>query len=703
MNSFNILFTNRIDCGIPPNTTGASYGFYSDTRYGSSFYFGCEETFTLVGKTSKNDNVVRCTQEGIWDFNTLSCTGPVCSDPGHAADGEQIAYSYEQGSEIKFSCSRKGYVPYSSEPLVCVKNAECKVIKPLGITSGQIPDSAINSTTFRTNYEAKNIRLNSATGWCAQKEPFVYAVVDLGKLHRIKGLQVKGVVTNDVVGRPVEIRLFHKNTEKDNFVDYPINLNVTSKSGNYGELNTIYLPKSFIARYVILGLISYTVEPCMKFELLGCEYTKEPVILGYEQAYPICVDREPPKFLNCPEYPIQVSKDKSNLLPVNFTVPTAVDNSGRVVRTEIRPANFKPPQYVFKDTLVQYLAYDSDGNVAICNVNITVPDDQKPTLECPQSYVVELIEKQDNYEVNFTETLSKIKSFDDSGDVTITIQPEFALIPLGTFRNVTVTSTDRANNEAICHFQVSVQPVGCSNWTLEAPANGRMNCAAKGDEEHGFVCEAICDKGFRFTDGSSSKTYECNGRGKDYLPNTVVPDCVSEDTREAAYDVMATVSYRAGGFVDQKCLAYYLKYVSTFYGSLNQILSERCSAINVDMVISFVNSTAIISQKNYELDVEYVLRVKPAIRQNMLYELCGSTLNLIFDLNVPSTSAIIEPILNITASQVGETCPGIMATKSNVQRGFTCTPGEVLNTNQTTHTKIPRCLPCPGTFFSFLV
>ena len=58
----------RIDCGIPPNTTGATYGFYSDTRYGSSFYFGCEDTFTLVGKTSKNDNVVRCTQDGRLKF-----------------------------------------------------------------------------------------------------------------------------------------------------------------------------------------------------------------------------------------------------------------------------------------------------------------------------------------------------------------------------------------------------------------------------------------------------------------------------------------------------------------------------------------------------------------------------------------------------------------------------------------------------------
>ena len=416
------------------------------------------------------------------------------------------------------------------------------------------------------------------------------------------------------------------------------------------------------------------------------------------------MDREPPRFLNCPEYPIQVSKDRSVLLPVNFTVPTAVDNSGRVVRTEIRPVNFKPPQYVFKNTLVQYFAYDSDGNVAVCNVNITVPDDQKPTLECPQSYVVELLEKQDNYEVNFTEVLSKIKSFDDSGNVSISIQPEFAIIPLGTFRNVTVTSTDKANNEAICHFQVSVQPVGCANWTLEAPANGRMNCDSKGgdhDDKLGYVCVASCEKGFRFTDGSSEKVYECDGRGKDYRPNTVVPDCVPEDTREAAYDVAATVNYRAGGFVDQKCLAHYVKYVATYYASLNQILSDRCSAINVQMEILFHNTTASISQKNYELNIEYVLRVTPAVRSNMLYELCGSTLSLIFDLNVPSTSIIIEPILNITASQVDESCPGIMATKSTVQRGFTCEPGEVLNSNVTSstsssHQKIPRCLPCPA-------
>lgn len=696
----------KIDCGIPPNITGATYGFYSDTHYGASFYFGCENTFTLVGRTSKNDNVVRCTEDG-WDFNTLACTSPVCVSPGYPPDGEQHAYSYEQGSEIKFSCNRKGYVPYSTEPLVCTKQAECKVIKPLGITSGAIPDSALNASYFRPNYEPRNLRLNSVTGWCGSVyESFNYITIDLGKLHRIKGFQIKGVVSNDIVGRPKQVKLFYKHTIQENFVEFPSVFNITSSIGNYGELQTTYLEKSFIARQVVIGIVSFKTNPCLKIELLGCEFTKEPVVLGYERAYPVCVDKEPPKFLDCPQHPIQVIKDKSSISPVNFTVPTAYDNSGRVVRTEIRPANFKPPQYVFKDTIVEYIAYDSDGNTAVCTVNITVLDYQKPKLKCPQGYVVELIEKQDNFEANFTELLKKIESFDDSGEVTITIQPEFALIPLNSYRNVTVTSTDKAGNEAQCYVQISVAPYSCSNWTLEAPANGKMNCDPKSgilnDDKAGYICMATCDKGFRFTDGTSSKIYECNGKDTKYQPNTIVPDCVQEDISEASYDVVATVNYRAGGFVDQKCLTHYLKYLATNYASLNGILSDRCSAINVKMDVEFHNTTASIGQNNYELSIEYVLRVKPAVRQSMLFELCGHTLSLIYDLNVPSTSIIIEPLLNISASQVEE-CPGIMATKSNVQRGFTCELGQILNTNLTKNTsgtgssqKLPSCLSCPA-------
>ena len=694
----------RVDCANPPNTTGASYGFYADTKHRANFFFGCEETFTLAGKTSRSDNMIRCNADGVWDFGDLRCEGPVCLDPGHAPDGQQITTSFEQGSQVTFTCNKPGYVPYSNDPINCVKNAECKVIAPIGLTSGLIPDSAINATSQRSNYEARNVRLNSATGWCGLNEPFTYVTIDLGKIYRIKALLVKGVITNDVVGRPTELRLFYKSQSSDNFVVYFPNFNLTSRDpGNYGELTVIPLPMSISARFVIIGIVSYHKNPCLKFELMGCEDTKEQIILGYDKGYPFCVDQEPPHFINCPSSPIVVGKGPNGLMPVNFSVPVAKDNSGFIVRTEIKPAGFKPPQYVFKDTIVEYYAYDSDGNVAVCLVNITVPDDIPPTLVCPQSYVIELVEQQDNYQVNFNETRKSIKTYDQSGEVSIKLVPDSALIALGTYRNVTVIATDKYGNEAMCHFQVSVQATSCVSWSLASPLNGVVTCLVN-EAESGYRCLATCNSGYRFTDGQPAKSYECTS-GSPWTPESIIPDCVSEDTHEAAYNVKAKIEYRAGGFVSPTCLKQYVNYVATYYTSLNQVLSDRCSAINVQIDIKFFNTTAFVTRENLnQLSIEYILQVNPAVRQPLLYELCGSTLGLIFDLSVPSTSAIIEPLLNISSSQVDGSCPGIMALRSSAERGFTCQEGEVLNAANSVmgssappnSNQVPRCLHCPA-------
>jgi hypothetical protein len=69
-----------------------------------------------------------------------------------------VSDSYEQGSKVRFTCSKPGYIPINPQPIECVEQPECKVVKPLGITSGRIPDSAINATSERGNYEARNIR-----------------------------------------------------------------------------------------------------------------------------------------------------------------------------------------------------------------------------------------------------------------------------------------------------------------------------------------------------------------------------------------------------------------------------------------------------------------------------------------------------------------------------------------------------------------
>ena len=67
------------------------------------------------------------------------------------------------------------------------------------------------------------------TGWCGQQEAFTYVSVDLGKIHRVKAILVKGVITDDVVGRPTEIRFFYKEQDSDNYVVYFPNFNLTAR------------------------------------------------------------------------------------------------------------------------------------------------------------------------------------------------------------------------------------------------------------------------------------------------------------------------------------------------------------------------------------------------------------------------------------------------------------------------------------------
>ena len=684
----------RRDCGDPPETPGAQYGFRNDNKYGSTFFFGCQETFSFNGQTSQNDNIVRCGIDGNWDFGDLRCEGPVCSDPGHPPDGQQIASSYEQGSKVSFSCQREGYIPIPDEPITCINEPKCKVVKPIGITSGLIPDSAFNVSSERTNYEARNIRLNSATGWCGQDGAVNFFSVDLGTVHNIKAILLKGVITNDVVGRPTEIRLFYKLHEQSDYVVFFPNFNLTKREpGNYGELAMITLPAYVTARYVVLGIISYHKNPCLKFELMGCEdKPEESNLLGFDMVYPSCVDNVPPQFTNCPNEPIVAQKGSLGILPVDFTVPVAVDNSGIIARTEVRPEGFQPPMLVFEDTMVEYYAYDIDGNVAICQVNITVPDDTPPYISCPQSHVIELIEEQEFYTRDFESPLimSSINATDNSGEpVTLSVTPKKADIRVGDFQNVTITATDASGNSAMCSFQVAVHPAACVDWELKKPVNGQLSCS--NDPSRGMVCEATCNAGYRFTDKDVSKTYECHPFDASWKPSRIIPDCVMAETEQASYEMVADVVYRSNGAVASSCLDQYKAHMEQNYQKLNSIHSSRChSASNVQIDVQFIDTKLKIVGENM-VNATYILRISHETPQERIYELCGSV--LIYDLTLPSASGEIEQILNMPS--VGNSCPPLRAQNSEVSRRFACSTGEVLNT-ETTTSFIPQCLHCPA-------
>lgn len=129
----------------------------------------------------------------------------------------------------------------------------------------------------------------------------------------------------------------------------------------------------------------------------------------------------------------------------------------------------------------------------------------------------------------------------------------------------------------------------------------------------------------------------------------------------------------------------YTDLLHQYYTNLNTVLTQRCSAVNVNMNVSFIKAMPSLIEENV-VKIDYILAVIPAVRQPQLYDLCGSTLNLIFDLSVPYASAAIEPLLNIAS--IGNQCPPLKALSSNITRGFTCSVGEVLNTDTA---DVPRC------------
>ena len=386
----------RVDCGQPEQTAGATAHQFADTNFGSSFFFGCEDTYSLAGSNQRSSgNVVTCREDGAWDFGDLRCEGPVCQDPGRAPDGEQVATSYEPGAQVAFKCRRPGFVPYSADPLTCARNSDCKTVRQLGLASGLVPDRSINASSYRDNYEPAKVRLGSSTGWCAKLSEMPYLTVDLGRPHKIKALLIKGVVTVDVVGRPLEVRVFYRKPgQQEVSVIYP-NFNLTTGSDllqqqlgmtNFGELTMVQLPSAIVAQTIGVNIVRSVRNPCMRMEILGCDELGRDLVLGYDQPAPVCVDQEPPQFVACPEQPVAVQRGAyGELLPVNFTVPQAFDNSGLVARLEVRPRGFRPGQFVFHDQQVHYVASDNDGNVAICSVNITVPDVTPPRLSCPSS------------------------------------------------------------------------------------------------------------------------------------------------------------------------------------------------------------------------------------------------------------------------------------------------------------------------------
>lgn len=195
----------------------------------------------------------------------------------------------------------------------------------------------------------------------------------------------------------------------------------------------------------------------------------------------------------------------------------AMSLSARLISRYLVSNNHYSFYFVLKLFAIKIIYYINKLN----NSNVT--DVTPPKLSCPQSYVIELVDKQESYSINFNETRRRINATDASGSVKISFLPERAVIRTGSFENVTVYAMDSSGNRATCHFQVSVQATPCVYWELKPPVNGDLKCVSR--DNKGLQCIATCKAGYRFTDGAPVKTFDCEKR---WVPTSVVPDCVSE-------------------------------------------------------------------------------------------------------------------------------------------------------------------------------
>ncbi|KAJ8041635.1 Hyalin [Holothuria leucospilota] len=167
------------------------------------------------------------------------------------------------------------------------------------------------------------------------------------------------------------------------------------------------------------------------------------------------VDNEPPVIENCPgDITVQVPQGDPIGI-VNWTPPTATDNSGTVIPTQ----NLEPPQVltVGQSEVVVYRFTDPSGNFDECVFAITVveiPVDAPPMVTCPPDQTLSAGEFTNQAVATWSEPVAT----DDSNlPVTVTCTPPSgSTFDVGT-NPVTCIAVDNNGNTDICTFTVTVQ------------------------------------------------------------------------------------------------------------------------------------------------------------------------------------------------------------------------------------------------------
>ncbi|MCB9235899.1 MAG: HYR domain-containing protein [Bacteroidia bacterium] len=174
--------------------------------------------------------------------------------------------------------------------------------------------------------------------------------------------------------------------------------------------------------------------------------------------------------------PANISVNSANgqcAATVNYSTPTASDNCpGVTVALFSGPASGS--SFSVGTTPVTWRATDAAGHTANCSFNVTVVDNQNPTIACPANISVNAANGQCAATVNYSTPTAS----DNCPGVTVALfsgPASGSSFSVGT-TPVTWRATDAAGHTANCSFNVTV--VDNQNPTIACPANISVNAAS---------------------------------------------------------------------------------------------------------------------------------------------------------------------------------------------------------------------------------
>ncbi len=206
-------------------------------------------------------------------------------------------------------------------------------------------------------------------------------------------------------------------------------------------------------------------------------------------SYNIIVEDVVPPSITCPA-DITVDTDAGQCTAtVNWTPPVATDDCTISILTSThQPGSVFP----LGTTTVTYLALDESGNLAQCSFDVTVEDNEAPSVTCPGDLTVINIPGLCGADVDW---VAPTAIDNCNASITGSSHNPGDFFPVGT-TTVSYTVTDDDGNTAICEFDITVldneepdyncpanivvsaDPATCEaivNWTVPVPSD---NCNA---------------------------------------------------------------------------------------------------------------------------------------------------------------------------------------------------------------------------------